>query len=228
MHKMQILAICALSLVANAAQSAIIHLEGDTVDFYYDDAQPGMAAYGDLTVVGDSIFATPTGFLAEASGINGTDTYSSLGTITVVLKSGYTFDYVAVAQQGDYQVVGAGAAVSVVSDLTVEDSNNASTSETSMMTVSGLGLNDGLLHEWSSSGAFDLSTATWDGVLSIDLSLDSLLAASTTTSAEYALIQNKLTGGGLITIETVVVPVPTSFVLFISGLLGLLGVSRRR
>lgn len=228
MRNMRILTTCVLLLCANSAQSAVVHLEGNTVDFYYDDAQPGMAAYGELTVVGDSIFATPTDFLAEASGVAGAGSFSSSGTVTVVLKSGYQFDAVAVAQQGDYQLTGTGAGVTVDSDLTVVDSSNVATIETNTMINAGLGINDGDLHEWSSFGQFDLSTVAWDSVTSIDLNLDTILTASTSAAGEYALIQNKYVGGGLITIETTEVPVPASVWLFVSGFLGLLGVVRRK
>lgn len=232
MQRIRILPVFVFLLFANPAQSALVHLPGGaTVEFYYDDTLPGMAAYGTLSVVGDSIFATPSGILAESNN-GGTVTYPSSGTplhgmVIVVVKPGYQFDTVAVAQQGDYRVSGNGAGVSVTSTLTVEDSSNAGTSETGSMAVTGLGLNNGQLNGWSSFAQFDLTTATWDGVTSIDLTLDSLLTAVTSASGESALIQNKQTGGGLITVETAVVPVPASILLLVSGLLGLSGVVKR-
>lgn len=226
MQTTRVLGVFVLLMFAIPAQSALVLVAGGTtVDFYYDDADPGMVAYGALSVVGDSIFANPTVIKAESTN-GGSDTYNSTGAIIVVAKPGYRFNAVAVAQLGDYQVSGDGADVTVSSSLKVADSTNAATNETSLMSVSGLGLNDGQLHEWSSFGQFDLSTATWDGITSIELSLDSSLGAETVDPGESALIYNKQTGGGLITVETVV-PVPASIVLFISGFLGLAGVMRR-
>ncbi|VAW52823.1 hypothetical protein MNBD_GAMMA05-576 [hydrothermal vent metagenome] len=217
-----------LALCANA-NAAIVYLPGTTVDFYYDDAQPGMAAFGALTVVGDSIFTQPSNFLAESIGVAGgnVDVFAAFGTITVVAKSGYQFSGATVVQQGDYIVDGAGASVSSVGDLTVTDSNNAATNAVTAMVNSGLGIDDGLLQAWSSIGQFDLSTPTWDSVNSIELSLSSTLTASTLILGEYAFIQNKLVGGGLVTIETSPVPVPAALWLFVSGLLGLIGFTRK-
>jgi hypothetical protein len=150
-----------------------------------------------------------------------------MGTITVVAKSGYQFITVAVAEEGDYQVNGLGASVISAGNLTVTDTNNAATTATTTMASSGLGMNNGLLQAWSSIGQFDLSTQTWDNVTSINLSLTSILTASTSTLGEYAFIQNKFVGGGLVTIETSPVPVPAAIWLFASGLFGIIGLARR-
>ena len=218
---------CALLLSATfQAQAAIVHLPGDTVDFYYDDAQPGYAVYGSLTVVGDSIFAQPTLFKAEA--LNGANAdASALGTVTVVAKSGYDFDAVLVAQQGDYQMAGAGPTVSATAELTV-DSNTSAASNVSTLTSSSDFTVKGALTEWSSSTQVDLSTAEWDGVMGIDLTLDSIIAATTASNGESALIQNKFVGGGMVTIETSPVPLPASLWLLLSGMAGLVGLSRRK
>jgi len=215
------LALCAGSV----AQAAIVHLEGTTVDFYYDDAQPGMAAYGELSVIGDSSFANPTSFFAES--LNGTgDSFSALGTVQVVLKSGYRFDSVQVAQRGDYLLNGAGASVSVSGDLTIEDSSNPATVLTTTMTSSSdFSINDNALHAWSSSGAFDVSS--WTTVASVDLSLDTMLFANTGAAGERAYIEKKFTGGGLVTIMTTPIPVPAAVWLFGSGLIALTGFARR-
>jgi len=216
----------ALVLCAGSgAQAAIVHLEGATVDFYYDDAQPGMAAYGALSAIGDSIFATPTTFIAES--LNGTgDSFSALGTVQVVLKSGYRFDSVQVAQRGDYLLNGAGASVSVSGDLTIEDSSNPATAlSTTMTSSSDFTINDNALHAWSSSGAFDVSS--WTTVTSVDLSLDTMLLANTGAAGERAYIEKKFTGGGLVTIMTTPIPVPAAVWLFGSGLIALTGFARR-
>lgn len=225
--KLQIITACALLCGSTLSNAAIVHLSGTTVDFYYDDAQPGMAAYGSLTAVGDSIFATPTNFLAQSTN-GGLDSFTAFGTVTVVAKTGYEFSMVAVQQQGDYQVAGAGASVNVVGDLGIEDSSNAATNDSLVMTNTGLGIYDGLLNPWSSYGSFDLSTAMWNGVNSIELSLLSTLTATTTNLGDSALIQNKFVGGGMVTIETSPVPLPASMWLLLSGFVTLGGFMRRR
>lgn len=220
--------IAAVSLfsICTLSNASTVHLIGDTVDFYYDDAQPGMSAYGTLSVVGDSIFAQSVNLSADAS--NGSfDSINALGTITIVAKSGYSFDFMQVAQFGDYALSGSGASINVNGTLTVEDSANAATTSSNSLLVTGLGLNDGLTHEWQATSGFDLSTAAWNNVNSIELSLDTLLSATTTTNGESAFTQSKFVGGGMVTIETSVVPVPAAVWLFGSGLLGLAGIARR-
>ena len=68
--------VSACILFAPALQAVYVHLPGTTVDFYYEDTQPGMAKYGTLSAVGDSIFATPVGFLAEAAN-GGNDSFNT-------------------------------------------------------------------------------------------------------------------------------------------------------
>ena len=217
----------ALAFTTSVAHAVIIHLPGATVDFYYDDAQPGMAAFGSLNVVGDSIFAQPTNFFAEALNAGGSDSFSALGTVMVVAKSGYVFDLVQVGQQGDYTLSGAGASVSAAATLDVTDSNNAATTvstplaSTSDYTLQGT-------NPWDSLAPVDLSTPFWSGVSSVDLTLDVLLTASTTTAGESARIDNKFTGGGLVTIQTTPIPVPAAVWLFVSGLGLFAGFVRRR
>ncbi len=208
-----------LWLCAFPAHAAIIHLSGATVDFFYDDSQPGMAVYGTLSAVGDSIFATPTGFLASAT--NGaSDSINPIGTVTVVARSGYRFDSVLVAQQGDYSLSDPGSSVGVTASLTVSDNTSPvplAPIQSNLTSSSDFTLADGALHEWQSSVTTDLSMASWQGVTSIDLTLDSLLSATASASGAAA-IQAKFVGGGLVTINTTPVPLPASLWLFATGL----------
>lgn len=211
---------------APASQAALIHLPGDTVDFYYDDSQAGMSVYGELSVIGNSIFASPTNFFAEA--LNGNEnSISAFGSITVIAKPGHSFQSVQVAQQGDYQLSSANSTVDVVGNLSIEDSNNASVSEALLMSNTSFSTY-GALDGWSSSGSFDLSGSQWLNTQSVNLSLESILNASTSLNGDSAFIQNKFVGGGLVTVETTVVPVPAAAWLFASGLISMIGISRRR
>ena len=217
----------AVLLFAVPAYSAVIMLPGNTVNFFYDDNQPGMAAYGTLTAVNDSIFATPTGFRAEsADGIN--DMFSALGTVIVVLKSGYKFESVTVAQQGDYQLDGVGAAVTSSAILDVSDTAVPTTTVSTALGSTSDFTIQGSLTSWSSDATVDLSTAMWNGVGSIDLTLDSMLDASTLNQGELAFIQNKLVGSGLMTVVTVPLPLPAGLWLFVSGFVMLFSSCRRR
>jgi len=220
--------VTALSLISacTLCNAATVHLAGSTVDFYYDDAQPGMSAYGSLSAIGNSIFAQSVNLSADAS--NGSSaSINALGSITIVAHSGYSFDSMQVAQFGDYSLSGAGASINVSGTLSVEDSNNSTTSSSNTLSISGLGLNDSQTHEWQAIAGFDLSSAMWSNVSSIELSLDTLLSASTLSNGESAFTESKFVGGGMVTIETTVVPVPAAVWLFGSGLLGLASIARR-
>ena len=107
-------------------------------------------------------------------------------------------------------------------------SSTPSASNVSTLTSSSDFTVKGALTEWSSSTQVDLSTAEWDGVMGIDLTLDSIIAATTASNGESALIQNKFVGGGMVTIETSPVPLPASLWLLLSGMAGLVGLSRRK
>lgn len=215
-----ILAFCS----AMPAMAAIIHLSGDTVDFYYDDSSPEMAAYESLSVIGNTIFATPSSFLAESLN-GGSSDFTAFGVVNVVAKSGYRFDSIQVAQQGDYELTGAGASVNAVGTLAVTESVG-STSVSTAMVNSGFGTY-GALTQWSSSAIIDLNNATWESIYSIDLSLDSSLYASTIENGERAFIQNKFVGGSLVSIETTPIPLPAALWLMISGLFVFAGLSRK-
>ena len=215
-------------LYCGQLSAAIVHLPGDTVDFYYDDAQPGIASYyGSLFAVGDSIIATPIDFFAESTnGIPaGPQTLNVVGTVVVVAKPGYEFTEAQVAQQGDYTLQGAGAAVSASAVLDVTDSNNSLTTVSSPLVSTDDYTLPGT-NNWSSFVSVDLSTAMWSGVNSIELELDATLSATTAANGELARIENKLTGGGLMTIMTV--PVPPAIWLFATGLLMLVRAGRKR
>ena len=72
-----------------------------------------------------------------------------------------------------------------------------------------------------------MTSSMWNNISSIELSLDSMLGATTLANGEQAFNQSKLVGGGMVTVETTVVPVPAAVWLFGSGLLALAGFCRR-
>ena len=212
---------------ATTGQAAIITLSGDTVDFVFDDTQPGLSYYGSLNVVGDSIFATPDSIIAQAANGGNDSLVVPATVVTVVAHAGYEFTSATVGIEGDYTVSGDGASVSISNTLVVSEAGAPGNSVSPAMVNSGFG-NTGGPYNWSSVGTADLSTAMWDGVTSIELSLSSILTASTTSSGESAQIQEKFTASSVVAIETSPVPVPAAVWLMGSGLLALFGVSARR
>lgn len=220
-------ALVAALCTTTAGQAAIITLSGNTVDFVFDDTQPGLSYYGSLNVVGDSIFATPDSIIAQATN-GGNDSLAVPATVvTVVAHAGYEFTSATVGLEGDYAVSGSGASVSISNTLVVSETGAPGNNVSPAMVNSGFGNTDGT-YNWSSVGTADLTTAMWDGVSSIELSLASILMASTTANGESAQIQEKFTASSVVAIETSPVPVPAAVWLMGSGLLALFGVSARR
>lgn len=233
-----LLGLSLLVVSVHSVQSAIVHVSGNTVDFIYDTdlIDP---LFGTLSVSGDTIFATPIDF--KASSTNGvgattgteTDLLNAIGTIQVVAKTGYSFTGISVAEGGIYNITGDGS-VDVDASLRLFDWNDPApffgTEETVNMTLnSTLSVNDGNNNQWSASGDFDMTTALWDGVTHVGLTLDNTLRATTLLgSGDSALIDKSAVGAVGFAIETAVIPVPAAVWLFGSGLLGLLAVARKR
>lgn len=225
-----------------SANSAIVHLSGDTVDFYYDAADSGFAYYGNLQVVGDTIFALPNNFFAQSTdGIGSqtgtpTDILNVTGSIQVIAKDGYALDSVTVSEGGSYRATGTGT-VDVDSTLNVFDWYNplpiVGTFDSVTMSVLGdLGdytIADGQNHDWSALGEMNLTTAMWDDINHIGLSLTNRLSAFSENIGDSAIVDKTITGGGIgVSIATTVVPIPAAAWLFGSGLLALVGFSRSR
>lgn len=226
-----LMSISLLGLSIHNATAALIHLSGDTVDFYYDpvDVDP---LYGSINVSGDTIFALPTQFSTTASG-GVIDTISAQGTIQVVAKDGYSLSSITVAEGGFYKIDNSASSVDVDAALRLFDFNDPlagiglGTEENINLTLSsGLNIKDGNLNSWSASGSFDMTTATWDGINHVGLSLTNLLTA-TSVDGGIAYIDKNSVGGVGFTFSTAV-PVPAAVWLFGSGLIGLFGFARRK
>ena len=147
-------------LTSTVANSAIVHVgTGNTVDFYYDDADPGTLAYGTLQISGDTIYATPSTFEAIAVNGDGTSTFTNTGSVYVVAKSGYTFAGVDILEGGNYDTTGNGS-VEVTSLLRVMESDNIFTQETNNLIITDLtapGANN-----WEGTLSYDMTTGMWD------------------------------------------------------------------
>ena len=208
------------------ANSAIVHIgSGQTVDFFYDDTDPGTAAYGTMQISGDTIFATPSTFETIALNGIGETTFTNTGSVFVIAKDGYSFSGVDIIEGGTYNTTGNGT-VDVTSSIRVMDSNNIFTQETSFLNISDLTALGA--HSWEGRLNYDMTTGMWDSTNSIQLTLSTLLSATSPDTGSSAIINQTLTGSSLGMSITTVIPVPAAAWLFASGLIGLAGFARRK
>gem|GEM_PF-1592814 len=208
------------------ANSAIVHLgTGDTVDFFYDDEDVGTLAYGTMQISGDTIFATPSSFETSALNGAGTTLFSNTGSVFVVAKDGYSFSGVDILEGGTYNTTGNGT-VDVTSSIRVMDSNNILIQETNFLDITDLTAAGA--HSWQGALSYDLTTSMWDNTSSIQLTLNTLLYATSPDAGSTATINQTLTGSSMGMSISTVVPVPAAAWLFGSGLIGLIGFARRK
>lgn len=211
-----------------------VALEGSTVCFVYDPAGID-PLFGSLQVSGDNIFVLPTNFKAESVDGAGTSIVSGTGSIQIIAKDGYVLDGVNVGERGDYKLNGAGSSTDVDAWLRIFDWFDPTpifgTEETTNLSINGpLNIIDNNFHDWSADGGFDLTTALWDGRDHVGLTLqNTLTATSGINNGDLAYIQKKAIGSEItVSIDTSPIPVPAAVWLFGSGILGLVGIARRK
>ena len=217
------------------ASAAIVHLAGTNVDFYYDNAQPGMDAFGAPAVAGDNLIFTPGQFRAESNdgvGVHtgtATDTISSQFRVQAVARTDIFLDGVAIRELGTYRMSGLGTQVNMGAAMTVTDNNDFfNTTVQNLQTSSNFTIQDGNLQNWSASGAVDLTTLQWANLNNIWIVLENNLSAVSLSPGTSAFIQKNIIGESVKISVLTEVPVPAAAWLLGSGLLALFATSRKR
>jgi len=211
----------ALLLFAATANAATVTVNGDNVKFTYDDS----SLYGTATVIGNTIFFTPTTFKAESLNTTGlVQTSESLGVTIEALAAELVISGVQLLENGDYQMSGSGTSVSAVGGLTI-DSQTSAYSDSQSFNAGAL-TTAGALTAWSAGTSIDLGdTAGWDTDTKVIMTLDNTLSAESLNFGGQAFIEKKFEGTAIgisIDMTPSVVPVPAAVWLFGSAL-GLLG-----
>lgn len=221
--------------------ASAITQNGTDVSFTYDET----SLYGIGTVVGNSISFKPTEFKVESLGGAGTDlgngnsisggqaTLSVTLTITMEsLTDVYLMDMVQLVEIGDYRLNGAPTAdVDVSAYVDIESGTTncgifACSDTGNIFTAGPLADTGGALTAWSLGGSLDFAdTAGWGSDTKIIMTLQNNIQAETVNAGEQAFIQKKQGGIGIVVNP---VPVPAAVWLFGSGLLGLVGLARRK
>lgn len=211
--------------------------DGDTVIFQFSHTGDSMGddymgLFGQLQYSGDTVFVTPTDFRAESIG-GGTDIATETGTMQIIAKDGYVLDGINVGETGDYKMSTGGTSVDVDGYLRVFDWFDPApvfgTEEETLLSSTSDFTQQGTANPvlWNASGSFDLTTAMWDDRDHVGLTLQNTLTATSGTEGEFAWIQKKAVGSQII-VSTSPIPVPAAVWLFGSGLLGLVGLARRK
>ena len=226
--------LCKVSLLAagllfsGSASAATVTLYGDDVSFSFDDS----SLYGAGTVVGNSLFFLPTDFTAES--LNGEGVVSANETLIIdvtVTTEGFDITTLAMVEQGDYILDGADASVSAAGQLlAISNTTNCgivfSCTDSSIFNVDPFAETGGALSSWSGGTSLNLAdTAGWGSDTSLQISFQNDLTATTLNEGEQAMIQKK---SGAIGLVVNAVPVPAAVWLFMSGLLGLVAMARRK
>ena len=225
-----ILSLVSFGLVSAVANAAIVTKFGTDVKFTYDDS----TLFGDANVVGNNIFFLPTSFSAES--LNGAGAVSANSTLVVTVEAttvGYSMNRFLLIEQGDYFLNGTGASVSGGGQLRVTSNTTnclvppvpfaTPCTDNDTFTIDPMTV-QGAFTDWDVLAAVDLAdTADWLSDTSVKMMLENRLTATTFNVGEEAFIEKKFGAVGI-----TVIPVPAAVWLFGSGLMGLLGWSRRR
>ena len=230
-------------LLSAQASAAMVTLYGTDVSFTFDDMALGL--YGGPTsgvpyggsapiVVGNSLIFQPTDFKAESlNGNGGAGAVTANQTLIIDVAAttpGFDITSVIMAEDGDYRQDGIDASVTASMRLGVTSTTTPcglfACKDATITNVGGFGDTGVNTVGWSGSATVDLAdTAGWGSDSAVQVSFQNNLSATTLSNGETASIQKKLGGVGLYVNQ---VPVPAAVWLFGSGLIGLVGVARRK
>lgn len=218
-------------LLMHGTQAAIVTVPGADLEFTYDDATP----FGTATVIGNTIFFTPTAFEAESLDGEGPVTMNETLNIDIeVTTPGYVMEDFLLVERGDYKLNGTGASVSANGELRITSLTTLAPDwqpfmDEDFFDAGLLTVNTNSPVAWSADASIDLAnTAGWGTDTKVRMTIENLLTATTLNSGvgETAFIQKKFNGGAIGVIINPV-PIPGAVWLFGSAI-GLLAWMRRR
>ena len=227
------------------AQAALVTVTGTDFDLTYDTTKLGL--FGTPTLAGNSIFFTFSGFVAES--LNGAGVVSQNSTVSglvLTAKNGFQFGAFDLAELGDYRLNGSASSVQVNGQLrafnVASSINTQTTANLTLAPGTPLGLNDGVLHNWTALARIDATTAaqavpamfgaTTNVIQSrareVGITIENQLTAYTDAQGSglrQAFIEKKFAG---VQMTVTPVPLPSSAALLAAGLMAAAWVARQR
>jgi len=210
----------ALSMNLAAAPVSMI---GSTVTYSFDDALLGL--FGLPTLVGDSLFFTPTTFKAQSnSGSPALGFTSATMNIKVTPNNpAQWIDKVSLQEVGDYLLFdplnGSAKGVAVTGQIRVRDLSTLAEMTDSIVAAGPLTSVGLPTKNWSATAGADVDT--WMA-RAVNVTVENLLIAYTTAAPSLAFIEKK---GVILNVSAI--PEPETWAMLLAGL-GLVGLQLRR
>lgn len=218
-------------IFSGSALAVPVTVAGSTVSFTFDSALAGL--FGAPTVTGDSIWFTPTTFVAQSLNGTGFTSTSQTFNIGVSAHSGYQLAAVDLSEDGDYYNLGSGAAVAVGGKLYLRDSASplkpalSSSIQASQPLTAVTSMANFETSNWTASAGVAIP-AGWGGangvVSGANVTIQNILLANSVAAGSAAFIEKKFVG---LDVVTAPIPEPQSYAMFLAGL-GLVGFLARR
>lgn len=203
--------------------AAPVTMVGSTVTYSFDDALLGL--FGMPTLVGDSLFFTPTTFKAEANGSTSLLGFTA-ATMNIRVQANHPaqwIDTVRLTEVGDYLLFDplnvSVEEVNVNGQIRVRDLNTLAEVTDSIVPTTPLTLVGLPSKNWSATASADVGS--WMAQ-AINVTVENLLIAYTTAAPSLAFIEKK----GVV-LEVSAVPEPETWAMLLTGL-GLVGLQLRR
>ena len=211
---------------SGTAFAAPVTLSGSTVDYTFDDTLLGL--FGPASLSGDTLYFTPVNFQAQSLNGSGYALTNSTMNIEVSAHDGWSFSSMALAEQGDYLLLGGASTADVAGQIRIRDVADPVTNMTASI-VSSVPLDHSgrPTTNWDAGATVDLSA--WNGTEAVNVTVQNLLLASTTGASSLAFVEKKFVG--LTPTMAAISPVPEAetYAMLLAGL-GLIGwkIGRRR
>lgn len=215
-------------LLSGSVLAATVTLNGDTVDYTFDDTLLGL--FGPASMSGDTLYFTPVEFQAESLNGDGYALTNSTMNIQVSARDGWAFSDISLQERGDYMLLGGASSAEVGGQMRVYDSDSVLSDVTaSIQTTEPLDHTGLPTTNWEAGAVVDLSA--WTDTKEVNVTVQNLLMASTNGASSLAFVDKKFVGltPTLSAIPISPVPEAHTYGMMLAGL-GLIGwkIKRRR